>query len=247
MEDPNGGSTRGYEQPVLAYQRYGRGLAIALPIQDSWLWQMHADIPVGDPTYPIFWRQLLRFLTAEVPTRVQATLVNDAVNPKTPVEIHAAVADSLYGRRNDAQVVAHVVAPSGAVRDVPLDWTVDRDGEYRGAFTPDEPGVHLVRVGAADPNGSGAADTAFVRVAELNAEYVDAEMRASLLKRIADETGGRFYTTDRLATLAEDVALSRRGVTVVNEMDLWDMPINFLLIVLFASAEWGYRKWRGLA
>ena len=29
-------------QPVLAYQRYGRGKALAFTVQDSWLWQMHA-------------------------------------------------------------------------------------------------------------------------------------------------------------------------------------------------------------
>jgi len=36
-------------------------------------------------------------------------------------------------------------------------------------------------------------------------------------------------------------------VTVVNQMDLWDMPIIFLLLVALVSAEWSYRKMRGLA
>ena len=31
---------RKQDQIVLAYQRYGRGKAIAMPIQDSWLWRM---------------------------------------------------------------------------------------------------------------------------------------------------------------------------------------------------------------
>jgi hypothetical protein len=30
-------------------------------------------------------------------------------------------------------------------------------------------------------------------------------------------------------------------------MDLWDMPVNFLLLVAVLCAEWGYRKSRGLA
>ena len=41
--------------------------------------------------------------------------------------------------------------------------------------------------------------------------------------------------------------MSKRGVTVVNQMDLWDMPATFLLLVLLVSAEWAYRKTRGLA
>jgi hypothetical protein len=104
-----------------------------------------------------------------------------------------------------------------------------------------------VRVEAKARNGAIVTDSAFVRVAELNAEFVDAEMRAPLLKRIADETGGRFYTPPTVGTLAADIAMSKRGVTVVNELDLWDMPINFLVLIALLSAEWGYRKVRGLA
>jgi hypothetical protein len=72
-------------------------------------------------------------------------------------------------------------------------------------------------------------------------------MRAPLLQRIATETGGRFYTPATAKTLAEDVALSKHGVNVVNQMDLWDMPAVFLLLVALVTAEWSYRKARGLA
>jgi hypothetical protein len=82
--------------------------------------------------------------------------------------------------------------------------------------------------------------------ADAGREFVDAEMRASLLKRIAQETGGRFYTPATSSSLAEDIALSTRGVTVVNQMDLWDMPVVLLVLLGLVSAEWGYRKARGL-
>jgi hypothetical protein len=72
-------------------------------------------------------------------------------------------------------------------------------------------------------------------------------MRAPLLKRVASETGGRYYTPATASTLPEDVALSKHGVTVVNQMDLWDMPAIFILLVALVTAEWTYRKARGLA
>jgi hypothetical protein len=242
-----GESVGGYEQPVLVSQRYGRGLSVALPIQDSWTWQMHADVSVEDQSFEIFWRQLLRWLTRDVPGRVTLTTSTDLANPRAPVELRAEVADSAYVRLNDAQVVAHIVNAAGASRDVTLEWAVDRDGEYRATFTPDGPGVHAIRVDAVSKTGGSASDSAYVRVGDLNDEFVDAEMRAGLLKRIADETGGRFYTPRTTGSLAADVSLSKRGVTVVNEMDLWDMPVNFLALVLLLSAEWAYRKYRGLA
>ena len=38
-----------------------------LPVQDSWLWQMDAKMPVEDMTHENFWRQLLRWLVDGVP------------------------------------------------------------------------------------------------------------------------------------------------------------------------------------
>jgi hypothetical protein len=242
-----GASLRSYEQPVLVYQRYGRGLSIALPIQDSWSWQMDPASPVEDPTFERFWRQMLRWLTSDVPNRVVATLPTDQANPRNPISIRAAVVDSIFVARNDAKVVAHLKSDDGTTRDLPLDWAIDRDGEYRGTFTPDKPGVYTVRVDAAIPSGGTAGDTAYVRVADLNTEYFDAEMREPLLKRMATETGGRFYTPATSGTLVDDLALSKHGVTVVNQMDLWDMPAIFLLLVALVTAEWSYRKARGLA
>jgi len=86
-----------------------------------------------------------------------------------------------------------------------------------------------------------------VGVADLNAEYYGAEMQRSLLKRIADETGGKFYTPATMKTLPDDIALNKRGVTVINEMDLWDMPAVLVLLVILLGAEWAFRRQRGLA
>lgn len=242
-----GEKLRGYEQPVLVYQRYGRGLSVAFPIQDSWQWQMDPNSPVDDQMYSRFWRQTLRWLTSDVPNRVVVSLPTDQSNPKNPVAIRASVSDSLFIPRNDAKVVAHLTSDNGTTRDLPLDWAIDRDGEYRGTFTPDQPGIYTVRVDASVTDGAVVGDTSYLRVADLNTEYFDAEMRAPLLQRMAKETGGKFYTPATASTLAEDVALSKHGVTVVNQMDLWDMPVVLLLLVSLLGAEWAYRKARGLA
>ena len=257
-------AVRRYEQPLLAYQRFGKGLSIALPIQDTRLWQMDPTTPVEDPTFVTFWRQLLRWLTSDVPNRIAVASASDVAGVRDPIALTAEVADSAFVMRNDARVVAHLTAPSGATRDLPMEWAVDRDGEYRATFTPEEAGnyevVAEVDPGAAAPASKSAraatdttrdraSDATYVRVnaaTESSREFVDAEMRASLLQRIARETGGRFYTPTNVASLPEDIALSKRGVTVVNQMDLWDMPFIFLMLVGLVCAEWAYRKKRGL-
>ena len=39
-----------------------RGKALALTVQDAWLWRMHASMAVEDTTHRTFWRRLLRWL-----------------------------------------------------------------------------------------------------------------------------------------------------------------------------------------
>ena len=79
-----GAPVRSYDQPVLVYQRYGRGLSVAFPIQDSWVWQMDPNTPADDDTFSRFWRQMLRWITSDSPGRVVASLPTDKANPRSP-------------------------------------------------------------------------------------------------------------------------------------------------------------------
>jgi uncharacterized membrane protein len=234
------------DQVVLASQRYGRGKALALPIQDSFLWRMNAKIPVSDTTYATFWRRIARWLVDDVPDRAMLTMTQDRVDPGQPMKLTAEVLDAQYNGVNDARVVARVTSPAGKTTDVPLEWTVEHDGEYRSSMVPDEEGLYTVRLAASRDSKDLGSDTAFVRASAADSEYFDATMRAPLLKRIAEETGGRFYTAANAATLPDAISYSGRGVTVVEERDLWDMPVVLLLLIALTGGEWAYRRTRGL-
>lgn len=238
---------RNRQHIVLAAERYGRGKTIAFTPQDSWLWQMHASIGVDDKTHENFWGQLLRWLVDGVPGAVEVLTTTDRVEPGETVALTAQVVDPTFVELNDARVVARVTPPSGAPFDVPLQWTGERAGEYRATFVAGDRGQYDVRVDASrgeTPLGSGVTH---VRATPGDAEYFDATMHAERLRRIADETGGRFYTADAVAGLPEDLKYAGRGVTTVEERELWHMPIILLALVTLACAEWGYRRAVGLA
>ncbi len=73
-----------------------------------------------------------------------------------------------------------------------------------------------------------------------DAEYFDAAMRAPLLQRLAEETGGRFFRAADTSSLVDAITYSGRGVTVVEERDLWDMPIVLFLLLGLMGREWLY-------
>lgn len=242
----SGTDERRREQIVLAYQRYGRGKALAFPIQDSWLWQMHVTMSVEDMTHENYWRQLLRWLVDGVPEHVEVHTNAERVEAGETVAVTASVVDPTFVEINDARVVAHVTGPKGQI-DVPLQWTGEKSGQYRGSFVAEDEGSYSAQVEASRADKPLGTGTVQLRAAPGDAEYFDATMQEARLRRIADETGGRFYTPATVGALPEDLSYSGRGITTVEERDLWHMPIVLMLLVSLMCAEWAYRRAVGLA
>jgi uncharacterized membrane protein len=238
---------RNREQVVLAYQRYGRGKSIAFTVQDSWLWRMDQRMPVTDTTFHTFWQRLVRWLVDGVPDQVMVTTSPDKVQKGEPVTITAQVVDPEYKGINDGRITAHITQPSGRIEDVPMEWTVTHEGEYTGRFTPDDDGLYKVRVGGTHDGKDVGSGELSLRVAPSDAEYFDAAMRTPLLKRVADDTGGKFFRASDTSTLVDAITYSGRGITVVEERELWDMPIILLLLFGLMGGEWAYRRANGLA
>lgn len=234
------------EQPVLAFQRYGRGRVMALPVQDTWHWQMAAQIAVDDQKYETFWRQLLRWLADETPDRLEIAVQVEDLAPGEPVTLEAELHDRTWQPVNDGELVARVTDPAGVVTEVPLDWVIGADGRYRGAFTARTAGEYRIEA-AATGSDTLAAEPAFVRAGEVSREFFGAGQRVPLLRRIAEETGGKYYTTATASALPRDIVYTERGITATEQLDLWDMPIVFFLLAALLAGEWGLRRARGMA
>ena len=235
------------ERPVLVYQRYGRGKSFAFTLQDTWLWQMLKPMKVEDMTHEYLWRQLLRALVDGVPDVVEPQSLTDRVEPGEAITLRADVVDKQFVELNDASVVAHVSRPDGSVVDVPMQWNGERSGEYTATVPAVGGGQYEARIEATRGGETIGTTVAHVRAAPGDAEYFDATMHAPTLKRIADETGGRFYTPETMKGLVEDLRYTGRGVTTVEERELWHLPIVFILLVGLLCAEWGYRRGVGLS
>jgi len=232
--------------PVLAWQRYGRGMSAVFTPQDSWLWRMDAGIPVEDRTHQTFWRQMVRWLVDESPQPFEVTPTPARVAPGEPVTLRAQVATVQFEDVNDARVSATVTSPSGAAEQLALEWSLRNDGSYAAKFTPRDTGRYTIDAMAQQGDSTRTVSTT-VLVDERGADVAQAELRTALLRRIAAETGGRYYPLAQSAALADDAVYTNAGVTVREAKDLWDMPAVFVLLLLVLAAEWGYRRWRGLS
>ena len=237
-------------RPLLVEERYGRGKTMALLASDTWRWRMMLEFK--DKSFETFWRNLLRYTVESAPRPVEASTERSFYGTGEQMRIRAEVADEKFIKIDDAAVSAHITTPSGRAVDVPMKQSVEGGFEgYAGAFRPEEDGLYRFEVTARRPGSKQSAllapaQTSFI-VGPLNREAREAAQNRELLKRIASETGGGYYTAAQTDKLIEDITHKEGAGSIRVPYDLWDMPINFLLIVGLAAGEWFIRKRKGLA
>ncbi len=232
--------------PLLAQQRYGRGQTMAFTASDTWRWRMRMDSK--STAHETFWRQLFRYLVSGTPAQIEVGAEQDVYVMDDTVRVVADVRDKHYNAVNDARVTARITKPSGATLDLPLKFTSINDANiYSGEFKADELGQHGIELVGTSASIGQVSAKANVLVSDLNREFYSAAQNSDLLKRIAAETGGKYYQLNDLQSLLDDLTYRKTPYSERVTKDLWDMPINFLLIVGLLSAEWFLRKREGLA
>lgn len=232
--------------PLIIDQRYGRGRSMALTANDTWRWRMEQDSQVNH--HETFWRQMLRFLVSTVPDQYEVLSEKDVYGPGEQVAIHAETANKKFDPITDAKVIAKITKPSGSSFDLPLNLVYSEDNvNYRNTFTPDEQGLYKIDMTSLSKNGESGLDQSTFFVTNRTREFYDASQNVELLKRIAAETGGQYFPLNKADDLLDEITMLEGKNSERISKDLWDMPINFLLLIGLAGAEWFLRKHKGLA
>ncbi|MEE8079683.1 MAG: hypothetical protein V3T18_11850 [Pseudomonadales bacterium] len=223
--------------PLLVTQPYGLGTTAVLATATTWRWQMRT--PPDDPRHAIFWRQLLRQLaeTAQRPRNVDLVIDGDSlvvrawVRDETFEPARNVSASALISHADRSQTRLNL-AP-GAV-----------PGVLAARHVFGAPGVYRVDVELTDLSGTQTM-TRFVRSGVENREYFRPVQNESLLRRLADATGGRYWAPEDVAEIATALTFAGTGIRSVEFLPLWQAPIFFALLVLMKLAEWSLRRYWG--
>ena len=232
---------------AMAWQRYGRGRVVAFPVQDSWIWQMHHEIDLEDQTHELLWRQLLRWLVESVPQRLNLELSAQKIHAGGRLKLRSEALQPDFSAQREALPRVILTAPNGSEQTLPLNPHPSLPGVYTGDLPAAEPGDYLAQV-ELDAAGqvTRSAESRFL-VTRAGDEYFNSEMNEKLLRRISEESSGKFFGSKDAEQLVATLDSNPRGSRTLLRLELWDMPILFLLLVGLLCAEWSYRRWRSLA
>ena len=233
------------KMPLLITQSYGHGRTAVLATGGTWRWQMSEAL--GDPSHDLFWHQLLRWLVADTPGPVVASMPARIFMDEGRAQIKAQVHDRQFQPAPGAHVTAHIVGPDSVNAFIDLTPSQEAPGTYQLDWTAEKPGTYLAEITAeaADrqPNELGRDVVTFQREDGVAEKFHTGQNRA-FLEQLSSQTGGRYWKPGDLKDLPRDISYSEAGISVRNTKELWNMPIVFALLIGLPASEWLLRrKW----
>ena len=244
---------QGGELPALAVQRFGRGRSSALMVGDVWRWGMKDAAARTDMDKA--WRQLMRWLVADVPRRVELAIEPLAGDANGAVQLQVRARDAGYKALDEASVTIEVEtitfgADAGAAA-APIRLQAEAAGTepgfFQATFVPRATGGYRARAIVTNVAGAEVGRAEAGWSTDLAAEeFRSLTPNLALLEELAKKTGGEVIAAGDLEKFARSLPARKAPVMETRLEPLWHTPVMFLLALAFFLGEWAVRRWKGL-
>jgi len=239
VEDADGG-----QLSALVAQRVGNGRSAALLIGDFWKWHLRSE--AGNDDMMKAWRQMLRWLIADVPGRVEIE-AKQLADANLSVQLRVTVRDEAFQAVDNAQVQATVTRPDGTEVVLTALPTDEAAGLFTVTYVPRQEGAYRVKVDATNSDGSEIGTGRGGWVSEpANAEFARLAPNRELLDEIASKTGGRVVELDRIDQLVRTLPAIEAPIMETKLSPWWHRSWVFMAALGLLVSEWGLRRWKGM-
>ncbi|HUT32412.1 MAG TPA: VWA domain-containing protein [Planctomycetota bacterium] len=227
--------------PLICWQRYGRGKAMFVGTDQLW----RLRFKLGDRYHARYWGQVIQFLTLSrllgENKRIQIETGHRSFRTGERVPIYANVLSEAFEPVNLAAYSIYVERPEGQAEtsQIKLEPVRDVPGFYQGFFTPEIEGRYVLR---ASPAEREYANSVELQVATTPLEQLEPALQEDSLRKLAELSGGRYFTIRDLPTLPDQLQQQLETTIVRREKELWDLPFIFIVVLLCAATEWFFRR-----
>ena len=229
---------------LVATQNYNAGRVMVFTPNSSWRWQMLQSHQ--DETHQRFWRQVAKWLTTAPKEHLKLDIAKTAYTLKEPVVIQVTATDRRFEPTNQARLRAVLIDETGKRKEIRLEPVLGEDGLYSARFIPNRYGEYTVTAtGTLNGESLGEQQTLF-EVKPSYAEFSNAELNVALLKALAEGSGGKYYPLEEASQLVQQIPLVESATSTITDVDIWDMPLIFALLLAMLGLEWFLRKRVGL-
>ncbi|MGZ8939553.1 MAG: glutamine amidotransferase, partial [Limisphaerales bacterium] len=241
----------GNKFPAVAMQRFGNGRTAVVTIGD--LFHAGSDNEGAQADLGKSWRQMLRWLISDVSAQCEIRMQPIAsVGQESSVSLMVKARDKKFEPLENASIQITITGPAveGKTNQVtiPAEASEKEAGVYRANYVPREPGAYRATAVITDSSGVRVAEVETGWASEpLAREFASLQPNRALLEEIARKTGGQLLTVDGLEDFVESLQQKKAPIIETYSYPLWHKPFIFIVALGCFIAEWGIRRWKGLA
>lgn len=229
---------------LMATHNYNAGRVMVFTPNDSYRWQTGLDSK--DDSNERFWRQVAKWLTTAPQSSIKLDIPKTEYTLKEPVVIEVTAMDKNFDLTNKAKIRSIVIDDTGNRKELTLEQVLGKDGLYTARFIPNRNGDYTVTATGTLTGEELGKQQALFEVKPSFAEFSDAALNMPLLSNLASMTGGNYYPIAEAPQLVNQISLVESATSEITDVDIWDLPLIFGLILLFLGLEWFLRKRGGL-
>jgi hypothetical protein len=236
--------------PALVEQRFGNGRVGALLIGDLWRWGLRDEAVRADQDKA--WRQMIRWLIADVPERIRFLTEPKRDDANQALSLQVRVRDQEFKPLDNATVRITITpsagsAPTNSV-SLSAEPALSEAGLYEATYVPRATGGYLAEAVVTDADGVEVGRAQAGWSADPAAEeFRSLKPNRALLDNLARQTGGEVIAMNNLEAFAGKLPGRNAPITESVTTPLWHQPSVFLLALACFAAEWGLRRWKGMA
>ena len=229
---------------LIATHNYNVGRVMVFTANNSAPWQM--GLPHEDDSNERFWRQTTKWLTTAPKSSLKLDIAKTEYTLKEPVVIEVTAMDKAFALTNKAKVRTIIVDKTGTRKELQLEQVLGTDGLYTTRFIPGEYGEYTVTATGTLNSEDLGKQQAIFEVKPSYAEFSDAALNVPMLTTLANMSGGKYYPVEEANQLVNQIALVESATSEITDVDIWDLPLIFGLILMLLGLEWFLRKRAGL-
>jgi len=226
--------------PVLSIGSLQRNRMAVMTGIDLWRWDMMTVESENHLLYSELGKNLIKWLTDTLSTsNLQLSINKEIFLTGEVAEIRGIVSDIQGNPVRNAVINAQLVD----VRNNSLPFLIQWDGfQYRGLVPMQAEGDYKIEAVASIGGNPIGSYQQKVTALESSIESQSLRLNVEALRSIAQKTGGKYYPSDRLDTIADSVPFNKVKLDRVHELKLWRWKGIFIILILLFFTEWTIRR-----
>ncbi|MCP4725265.1 MAG: hypothetical protein GY863_09525, partial [bacterium] len=192
------------------------------------------------------WRQFIRWLITSAPDKVNLELADNVYPPGEEIPLNVKIYDDDFNPLQFVNIKGSIKGPQGSQSDLNFRSDLNEDGKYIGTYIPGREGMYEISVEASHEGRSLGEKKQKFLIRPSKKEYNDATLKKILLQNIAEISNGEYYASNDIQDLLVNLRTRKTSTSIFKTEFLWDLPLLYLLVLILLSAEWIYRRRKGM-